>query len=183
MLILWRRLPGPCPSGQELHEAGRALLRRGLEIAGFAGAEGRVVLAPSGKPIIPGGPEFSVSHAGNAAVCALDSGPVGIDIEPVTDIPEGLLDSLTPSERAYTLARGGQEAPRFFRLWTMKESVVKARGEGLGGLLELPSLVTDSMELVRQVGGLHVRPLALPIPGYCAAVCSTADLPPEIREG
>ncbi len=183
MLVLWRRLSCPCPGGQALHEAGRDLLRQGLALTGFAGAEGRIVLAPSGKPMIPGGPEFSVSHAGNAAVCAVDSAPVGIDIEPVTDIPEGLLDSLTPSERAYTLAREGQEARRFFRLWTMKESVVKARGEGLGGLLALPSLVTDSMELVRWVDGLVVRPLALPIPGACAALCSTEDLPPEIREG
>lgn len=180
MLVLWRQLAEACPGGQALHEAGRALLLRGLEIAGFAGAERRVVLSPSGKPTIPGGPAFSISHAGNAAVCAVDAGPVGIDIEPVTDIPEGLLDSLAPSERAYVLARQGEEALRFFRLWTMKESIVKARGEGLGGLLELRSLVTDSMMLVRQVDGLTVRPLSLPIPGTCAALCSETDSPPDI---
>ena len=179
MLVLWRQLEEACPGGQALHEAGRALLRRGLEIAGFAGAERRV-LSPAGKPYLPGGPAFSISHAGNAAVCAVDAGPVGIDIEPVTDIPKELLDSLAPAERAYVLARQGEEALRFFRLWTMKESIVKARGEGLGGLLELRSLVTDSHTLVRQVDGLTVRPLSLPIPGVCAALCSETDSPPDI---
>lgn len=63
-----------------------------------------------GKPVLPGGPDFSISHAGTAVgVAALPAGAVGFDLEPL----------VVASDRA-----------RLER-WTAIEAVLKAAGRGL----------------------------------------------------
>ena len=86
-----------------------------------------------GKPVIKGHPEihFNFSHSGNVALCAIDSQPVGADIE----IPR----KITPSLIAYTMNDAEQaliasapESPKaFLALWTQKEAVLKLTGEGI----------------------------------------------------
>ena len=60
--------------------------------------------APHGKPVLPGGPGFSLSHAGDlVGVAVRPDGPVGLDVEQVRDVAD--LDALaghvrSPAERA-----------------------------------------------------------------------------------
>ena len=83
-----------------------------------------------GKPEAPGFPEFNLTHGGDMAALVTDEMPVGIDYEPVrpryTDIAPHIF---TEEERDWM----NEETPelRFFMLWTAKESVMKALGEGL----------------------------------------------------
>ena len=91
--------------------------------------------APGGKPQLPGGPKFSLSHSGDYALCAVSEANVGCDIEQIHPVRHALAERFfCPEEAAEIAAAGSEEARtlRFFRLWTLKESYEKAIGLGLG---------------------------------------------------
>ncbi len=93
---------------------------------------------PHGKPLLRGGPHFSVSHCGDRfviAVCAVAA--VGVDVE--NPARNADFDSLSrrimcPAEREdfARLDAAGRRA-FFMRIWTAKEAALKAAGTGLGG--------------------------------------------------
>ena len=87
--------------------------------------------AQHGKPVLPGGPGFSFSHAGELiGVAVRPDGSVGLDVEQVRDVAD--LDALAGHVRSSVeQARGAVDPTSFFRLWTRKEALVKATGEGL----------------------------------------------------
>lgn len=87
-----------------------------------------------GKPFFPDKPElqFSLSHSQDRIVCALDSHPVGVDIEIVRPRQNNLpYYALTEEEYASYLTLGGDWSA-FYTLWTRKEAWSKYTGEGLG---------------------------------------------------
>ncbi len=93
--------------------------------------------AQHGKPRLPDHPELdmSVAHAGEQVAVALARGPrIGVDIERIRDVDvDGLARSAFASGEAAELAAlpAGDRAAAFFRLWTCKESIVKALGVGI----------------------------------------------------
>ncbi|GAA0438594.1 4'-phosphopantetheinyl transferase family protein [Streptomyces luteireticuli] len=83
-----------------------------------------------GKPVVETagvGPDFSLSHVGGLAVVAVSDRAVGVDIEDATAGEQPLASALTERERATCLSYTD-----FARLWTRKEALLKAVGEGLG---------------------------------------------------
>jgi 4'-phosphopantetheinyl transferase len=78
---------------------------------------------------------FNVAHSGSWVVCTTDDRPVGIDVERIGPFDEDVARScLTPEELRLVLAEPAgpvQTGRRFFELWTLKESYVKALGTGL----------------------------------------------------
>ena len=120
----------------------RALLRVALAnaIGGDPGSIG-IVASASGKPRVTGPVEFNLSHtveqdgAGAVAVAVTTANPVGVDIEPVSrgvDLAELVARRYTLEEQAM-LARCDPAARhrRMVWMWTAKEAVLKATGEGL----------------------------------------------------
>lgn len=90
---------------------------------------------PFGKPEVPGGPFFNLSHCIDLALIALRfDAPVGIDLEPT-----GRASSLPECEESFCHPReiaGLPDAPSarnaaLLRLWTAKEAFLKAVGTGL----------------------------------------------------
>lgn len=78
---------------------------------------------------------FNVSHSGNHGLIALSDGrKLGVDVEarlPRNDIDEitGLV--FTPNEQAEVAhAEGMQKIDLFYRIWTLKEALIKAVGTG-----------------------------------------------------
>ncbi|MFQ9702537.1 MAG: 4'-phosphopantetheinyl transferase family protein [Enterocloster clostridioformis] len=71
---------------------------------------------------------------GGLVVCAVADRALGVDTERIRPFKEGLMRRVcSESERGFVL-EGRSEAARqerFFRLWTLKESFVKAIGRGL----------------------------------------------------
>ncbi|MFF8785966.1 beta-ketoacyl synthase N-terminal-like domain-containing protein [Streptomyces sp. NPDC015125] len=101
---------------------------------------------PHGRPRAEGplaaGLHLSLAYKDHVAVAlAHRSGPVGIDIEPVTDDPRALEQiALTPAERrladglqAREATGGTGRAYWLTALWCAKEAAAKAAGSGLGG--------------------------------------------------
>lgn len=89
----------------------------------------------NGRPHLPGSTlDYNVSHSGEWAVCARAEGAVGIDIEQHQPVDWKVCRiCFTPGERALLDAAADDDARSrlFFRLWTLKESYIKARGLGM----------------------------------------------------
>lgn len=91
-----------------------------------------LVRQPGGKPTLNlPGYEFSISHSGALALCALSERPVGADLELVRPRRAGLPRyALSEGEFAWFEGRGSRWED-FYTLWTLKEARVKCTGEGL----------------------------------------------------
>lgn len=90
-----------------------------------------------GKPALATGPAFNVSHSGHWWLCgvALD-GRVGVDVEvhrPLGDLAHLARTTFHADETARVLAGHTDEDRHaaFFRVWSRKESFIKAVGMGL----------------------------------------------------
>ncbi len=105
------------------------LLLDGLKIAD----EQMIRCGPYGKPSVPGCPPFSISHSGARCILAClargEAKDIGADIEE-TDVRH-----LDAAPAVFTEAElnwmRDDPVSRFFRLWTWKESVMKATGLGM----------------------------------------------------
>lgn len=94
-----------------------------------------------GKPFalvgsVPVSIAFNVSHSGRHGLIALASeGRIGVDVEEISarqDIDGDIRLLFSPGERArLNCADGQRKLELFWRLWTMKEALVKASGTGL----------------------------------------------------
>jgi 4'-phosphopantetheinyl transferase len=130
---------------------GRAALKSCLSrCTGLAPAGWQFVLNAHGKPRLAetherNGLSFNVSHSRGMVVCALcRDGDLGVDVEPLDE--EYNLDVadrfFTPGETAVIQrAAGPAKQETFLKTWTLKEAVIKARGEGLS--LPLASFEID----------------------------------------
>lgn len=162
-------------------EQARAARRRGLEATRFVHAhaalrrvaaeyEGRPsepaqVVSEYGRPPRPrSGLHMSLSHSGDATLIAVATDPVGVDIETraaAARVGDDLkaLARLTLSGRENDLlwAATGQQRPGLWlRLWTRKEALLKARGQGLAERAPCDLTVVDDM-----VEGCAMRDLDL----------------------
>ncbi|MBE1556841.1 4'-phosphopantetheinyl transferase family protein [Sporosarcina limicola] len=88
-----------------------------------------------GKPSVKNldGFHFNISHSENWIVCAVHDEPIGIDIEKVVPIDlEIAKQFFSESEYKSLLEKDKWEKiSYFYKLWTAKESYVKAVGKGL----------------------------------------------------
>ncbi|HEY3754608.1 MAG TPA: 4'-phosphopantetheinyl transferase superfamily protein [Opitutaceae bacterium] len=119
--------------------ARRRLLAAGL---GRPHLELQFSLGEHGKPGLRGEPrlEFSASHSGSWALLAVSAaGRVGVDVEQhrrleMADVAERYFH---PDEvREWRALPETRKTEGFFRLWTLKESYVKALGRGLSKSLQ-----------------------------------------------
>ena len=88
---------------------------------------------PWGKPFFPGleHRQFNLSHSGSLALAALDSAPVGVDIQIVRPRrPAFPAKVFSPEELAWR-DEGEDHWGRFAQLWALKECRVKESGRGL----------------------------------------------------
>jgi 4'-phosphopantetheinyl transferase len=126
-----------------------------------------------GKPVLPGGPGFSLTHAGDlVGVAVHPGGDVGLDVEQVRalgDLPAMAAHVCSPQESA-------ADADAFFRLWTRKEALLKAVGTGLA--TPMSAITLGPAGVLAWTGEDAPRdPLWLadlhPAAGYHAAVAGT----------
>ncbi len=131
-----------------------ALLR--CQLASLAGTDPRALefrANAHGKPELVGpwlgAPCFSLTHTRSHVACALALKPLGVDLERSDRVPDwAILQLLEPNERHYL--EGLPEDFRvkaFFRIWTLKEAVLKALGTGLATPLDCFALSLDPPDL------------------------------------
>lgn len=87
-----------------------------------------------GKPLLKTMEDFhfNISHSKNWIVLAVDNFPIGIDIEILRDVNFKIAKRFyTNQEYNYILRTSGHDkTKRFYEVWTMKESYMKAIGKG-----------------------------------------------------
>ncbi|MBR3149966.1 MAG: 4'-phosphopantetheinyl transferase superfamily protein [Eubacterium sp.] len=107
------------------------LLKRALD--GFDTS--KIISKEFKKPYIEGCPlSFNLSHSGKYAAAAVSKSNVGCDIQQITPISDKVAKRFfCPSEQELIMKAGNEEKQRemFFRLWTLKESFIKATGDGM----------------------------------------------------
>ncbi len=157
--------------GTRRFTAGRARMRRVLaEVLGMVPGALAIQEGDRGKPFLPGGPEFNLSHTGAVALFAVAAFPVGVDVERCRPLEPGVADLVfTAAERAAWAESGWAEAV-FYRGWTRKEAVLKARG---GSLAQMSSIEVS----LDHPGVLRGEPAwqivdVLVAEGYAAAVAA-----------
>ncbi|MCR5576446.1 MAG: 4'-phosphopantetheinyl transferase superfamily protein [Oscillospiraceae bacterium] len=110
------------------------LLDRLLADAGL-GPAGGFAFGEQGKPYLPDRPgvHFSLSHSGEHVLCALADAEIGCDVESLRKVDLALAPRFFhPEEAAWLLSLLQREQKAaFLRLWTLKESYIKALGLGL----------------------------------------------------
>jgi 4'-phosphopantetheinyl transferase len=133
-----------------------------------------------GKPTLPGGPGFSLTHAGDPVGVAVHDRPVGLDVErarPLSDLAAMAEHVRAPGE---TVA----DAEAFFALWTRKEAVLKATGDGLSTPMSSITLGPTGVDWTG--AGAPTDPIWLhdlhPAEGYPAAVAGLGPAPAAVRE-
>ncbi len=151
---------------------GRALLRRLLACYVGAAPEDVVIeINQQGKPWArtveqQPVPAFNVSHSGDVlaiAVCA--RGEIGVDVEQTDmklekDAEEIAKSQFTGDEYASLMGRPtGQRLDDFFRMWTLKEAVLKATGVGLYQPLNLVDVAepAERYRILLKEAGKEIR--------------------------
>lgn len=118
---------------RKLSLASSLLLKRSLAQYGVNEKDVEYAYNEYGKPYLKSFPSihFSISHSGTMAAVAFSSRAVGCDIEILRPYDDDVSRAcFTPSERKDILSMR-DSAYGFTRLWTAKESFLKALGTGL----------------------------------------------------
>lgn len=142
-----------------------------------------------GKPCLvePDGLFFNLSHSGDYTAVAVSDGEVGCDIQQIKPADLRVARRFYSEEEREAVESAGEGAEElFYRIWTAKESYLKALGVGLNRLLASFSVrfSGESAEIddpqsaekwrVYEYCGLH---------GYRIAVCSRQSVSlPEAEE-
>lgn len=140
MLYFMEYVPEGKAGNQRIeHMIGRQLLEYGLKEE--YGRTYEVGYLDGGKPYLPEAPHihFNISHTRGLVICAVSDREIGIDAEYMRDFRESLIQRVcSEAEKKYIFQgqdKRNREADicreRFTRIWTLKESYIKAIGKGL----------------------------------------------------
>jgi 4'-phosphopantetheinyl transferase len=180
-LLRWS-LPADTFSGARRRSLlARAMLRRMLVHATGIPPSGWIFEAePSGRPIVRSGscdriPSISLSHSGGWVAAAVsDAGAVGIDIEvhrPRRNFSGIAAAAFGPDEQWLVAVDG---APGFYRIWTLKEAMAKASGEGVAAVADRTDRVASGPKEGVWRANVGANPWwlahATPVPGLSLAL-------------
>jgi 4'-phosphopantetheinyl transferase len=115
------------------HQAAHALLRHGLFREYGIAKMPELSYGKYGKPFLPDHTEvyFNLSHCRGMAACGFGLGELGVDVERVRSVNASLVRRVLAPEEQEQISKALNQEEMFIRFWTLKESYIKATGEGL----------------------------------------------------
>ncbi|MGN0154557.1 MAG: 4'-phosphopantetheinyl transferase family protein [Lachnospiraceae bacterium] len=166
---------------KRLSVAAGALLQYALQMENVR--EPSIYITPNGKPYLAGEERlyFNLSHSEGMVMCAIAEKEVGCDVEKKAALDCRLAEYVMTEyelSRIYGLERETEQQEMFFRLWTLKESYMKATG--LGIRLEPKSFGMiarkDKIEVAPPVDGREFYfKEYFEDDGYCYSCCSLSE--------
>lgn len=164
------------------HDTAYALLRRVLrESYGLSLPE--IARDSRGKPFFPNVPQlhFNLSHCRGLAVCGISDAPLGVDAEEIRPLRERVLRRAFSPEESQAVRESQHPDAHFFRLWTLKESYVKAIGVGISYPLHTLSFELDGKNIYASVSGWQFRQFLIQ-PDWVVSCCvdSKDTLPDKV---
>lgn len=133
----------------------------------------KIKLNAHGKPYIENGSFFNLAHSGNFVVLAVDSKPVGVDIEQHKERNFEAIARISFHEKERALLKRSSDRQKtFYELWTLKESYMKAVGRGFN--LPPTSFYFDFADGITLHAGGDQRSFYIHhgIEGYTIALCT-----------
>ncbi|PYG85690.1 4'-phosphopantetheinyl transferase [Ruminiclostridium sufflavum DSM 19573] len=107
-----------------------------------------------GKPFLSGHykAHFNISHSGSWVACAISDYPVGIDVEVMKPTDLEIARRFFSNEEYTALTNQPDEEKQayFFKLWTLKESYIKAVGKGLSIPLDSFTVNVESNSIMTE---------------------------------
>lgn len=151
---------GDIPRSQE-HSHAHRLLRECLKKLGIDYSEELVSLGGHGKPYLRDFPciHYNLTHSRGIAACIVSGSECGIDGEKIRPYRPNVVKREF-SERERQLIENAPEKERdelFFRIWTLKESYIKATGQGLSFPLKNAEFLFEDGRIVTNISGCSFR--------------------------
>ena len=151
----------------------KILLVRGLERFGF---DHKVLenlqYTGHGRPHLPGGIDFNISHSGDYMLCAVTNEMrVGIDIEQINPVEFSDFTDLMSEDQWRTIRASANPLKAFFTFWAIKESIIKADGRGL-------SIPLNDIIITKDTAFYETRWYLQELnidEGYCASLASNYE--------
>lgn len=124
------------------------------------------------KPYLDNNVHFNVSHSGKmVVVCFSDKGEVGVDIEQIKPIDTENMSAHFHKEEVEWLKKQNFELSPFYRLWTRKEALLKAKGGGILNGLNQQSTLSNR---IIDDGEWYLKEIDI-FDGYKCCICSTVE--------
>ena len=167
---------------KRLSVAAGALLQYALQMENVR--EPSFDVTSNGKPYLVGEESlhFNLSHSEGMVMCAIAEKEVGCDVEKKAVLNRRLAEYVMTEyelERIYGFERDTEQQEMFFRLWTLKESYMKATGLGI-------RLEPKSFGMIARKDKVKVTPLVderefyfkeyFVDDGYCYSCCSLSEM-------
>ncbi len=153
------------------------LLDYGLKRYGLRERSEEFAKIENGKPVLKNHPDiqFNLSHSGDMVMAAFTKDcPLGCDVERRQSARMDVAKRFfAPSEQRVLMAAGNGEKRDllFSRLWTLKESYIKAGGQGMAMALDSFAVELGTSPRILGPDAPFYRFQEFSLPGYCASVC------------
>ena len=150
---------------QRLSLAAYRLLQRALSLEYHIQEPPLFDYGAHGKPTLVGHPDiyFNLSHCHEAVACVVDTVPVGIDVESLSNYDTEIVKEVMNDEEQRQIVCSPTPRLTFLRLWTMKESLLKMSGEGI---------VDDMRQVLSNSSAVRDRTFRFTTTVYPQFVCS-----------
>lgn len=165
---------------EEQHSHAHKLLRECLKKCGIAYEDGVTPLSyiGRGKPYLAEHPDkrFNLSHSDGIAACIVSGRECGIDCERIKPYRINVLRRIL-SEKEQKMFEDTPKSKRdllFFRLWTLKESYIKAIGTGLTFPMSKAEFSFENGEILSNIGD-HIFKQYILHDEFVVSVCISAD--------
>lgn len=138
---------------KQLRKSVYTALSDGLKSYGIDLSESSVSYNKYGKPFLKDSKnlDFNISHCRELAVCAIEKTEVGVDAEDIRKLRPGVIRRAFSEKEKYILENSADSDQMFFRIWTLKESFVKALGIGISYPLKSAEFLIND-DIIMSVG-------------------------------
>lgn len=129
---------------RELKSAINGQLKKALLPSGINFCEEELCFNRYGKPYLKNHENifFNISHCKELAACIVENSEVGIDVENIRQWRPGVAKRVFSDREMELLNNSENKSELFFRIWTLKESFVKAIGVGISYPMKTCEFIT-----------------------------------------